>query len=545
MLNKICSIFQLEQWMLIMRKEFVLSTILIILAVVGLCYSIWPGAWKLMIFFGPILLLGCYDLFQKKHAIARNFPVLGRTRYLMEWARPKIFQYFIEPDTEGRPLNRLHRSVIYQRAKNQKDTTPFGTQMNLYDEGYEWMNHSIAAIDHHELDADPRVKIGGPNCKQPYSASLFNVAAMSFGSLSKRAILALNEGAKIGGFAHNTGEGGISPYHLEPGGDLIYQIGTGYFGCRNNEGGFDEKLFVERAKEPTVKMIELKLSQGAKPGHGGILPASKNTPEIAKIRSVEPRTAVNSPPYHKAFNTPKGLIDLIGKMQILSEGKPIGFKLCVGNKSEFIGICKAMIAMDSYPDFISVDGGEGGTGAAPLEFSDAVGMPFREGLAFVHDTLIGFGIRDKISLIASGKILDGFDIFRAKALGADACYSARAMMMAIGCIQALECHKNTCPTGVATQDEELIKGLVVSDKSQRVANYQKGTVNAFVDLLSGAGLKAHNDIQRYHVNRRISYEKVMRYDEIYPPVEEGCLRSESSVPESWKREWSRASAERF
>jgi len=415
-----------------MRNEFVGSSILILLVIAGLTYTVWPGAWKLLILLGPFLLLGYYDFFQKKRAIARNFPVLGRTRYLMEWARPKIFQYFIEPDTEGKPLNRLSRSVIYQRAKNVKDTTPFGTQLDLYSEGYEWMNHSIGALDHHDLDPDPRVMIGGPKCKQPYSASLFNVAAMSFGSLSKRAIQALNEGAAIGGFAHNTGEGGISPYHLKPGGDLIYQIGTGYFGCRAKDGGFDEKLFVERTKEPSVKMIELKLSQGAKPGHGGILPASKNTPEIARIRSVEVGTDVLSPPYHKAFSTPKGLIEFIVKMQNLSNGKPIGFKLCVGNKSEFIGICKAMIALDEFPDFISVDGGEGGTGAAPLEFSDAVGMPFREGLAFVHNTLVGFGIRDKIKLIASGKIVDGFDIFRAKALGADICYSARAMMMAIG-----------------------------------------------------------------------------------------------------------------
>lgn len=528
-----------------MRNEFVASTIIIILAVLGLSFTIWPGAWKIMIFLGPILLLGWYDFFQKKKAIVRNFPVLGRTRYLMEWARPKIFQYFIEPDTEGTPLNRLHRSVIYQRAKDVKDTTPFGTQMDLYAEGYEWMNHSIAAIDHHQLEANPRVTIGGPTCKQPYSASLFNVAAMSFGSLSKRAILALNEGAKIGGFAHNTGEGGISPYHLEPGGDLIYQIGTGYFGCRSKEGGFDEKLFIERAKEPSVKMIELKLSQGAKPGHGGILPATKNTPEIAKIRSVEPGIAVNSPPYHKAFNTPTGLMDLIGRMQRLSEGKPIGFKLCVGNKSEFLGICKAMLAMNIFPDFISVDGGEGGTGAAPLEFSDAVGMPFREGLAFVHNALVGFGIRDKIKLIASGKILDGFDIFRAKALGADICYSARAMMMALGCIQALECHKNTCPTGVATQDEELVKGLVVSDKSQRVANYQKGTIKAFVELMGGAGIKSHKDIKRHHVNKRITVEKIMRYDEIYPLIPSGCLNAESTVPEMWKRDWDMASAEAF
>lgn len=528
-----------------MRNEFVISSIIILLAVIGLSLSIWPGAWKLMFFLGPVLLLGYYDFFQKKRAIARNFPVFGRTRYLMEWARPKIFQYFIEPDSEGKPLNRLHRSVIYQRAKHEKDTTPFGTQLNLYAEGYEWMNHSIGALDHHDLDADPRVIVGGANCKQPYAASLFNVSAMSFGSLSSRAILALNEGAAIGGFAHNTGEGGISPYHLEPGGDLIYQIGTGYFGCRSKEGGFDEELFVERAKEPSVKMIELKLSQGAKPGHGGILPASKNSPEIAKIRSVPVGTDVLSPPYHKAFSTPRGLIQLITKMQNLSGGKPIGFKLCIGRKSEFIGICKVMIELDRYPDFISVDGGEGGTGAAPIEFADAVGMPFREGLAFVHNTLIGFGIRDKIKLIASGKILDGFDIFRAKALGADICYSARAMMMAVGCIQALECNKNTCPTGVATQDEELVKGLVVGDKSRRVASYQKETIKAFVELLAAAGLRSCSEIRRHHINRRITLEKIQRYDQVYPYIAKDCLRSDTTVPESWAADWRLANSDKF
>lgn len=528
-----------------MRNEFVISTLLIIAAIIGLSFTVWPTAWKLLYFFGPFILLGYYDFFQTKHAIARNFPVLGRTRYLMEWARPKVFQYFIEPDTEGTPLNRLHRSVIYQRAKDVKDTTPFGTQMNLYAEGYEWMSHSIAALDHHDIDDDPRVTVGGKACQQPYDCSIFNVSAMSFGSLSKRAIEALNRGAKIGGFAHNTGEGGISPYHLDPGGDLIYQIGTGYFGCRSKEGRIDWDLFVDRAKEPSVRMIELKLSQGAKPGHGGILPAKKNTPEIAKIRAIEPGTAVNSPPYHKEFNTPKGLIEVIGKMQKLSNGKPIGFKLCVGYKFEFLAICKAMIAMDTYPDFISVDGGEGGTGAAPLEFSDAVGMPFLEGLAFVHDALTGFGIRDQIKLIGSGKILDGFDIFRAMALGADICSSARAMMMALGCIQALECNKNTCPTGVATMNPELVKGLVVSDKAERVASYQKETVQAFIELLAGAGLKSPSEIKRHHINRRITLEKVSRLDQIYPYLEKDCLLKADTVPEGWKADWNRADANTF
>lgn len=528
-----------------MRNEFVISTISIIIILCILGLSTWPGAWWILGILSPFILLGYYDFFQKRQAIARNFPIFGRTRYLMEWARPKVFQYFIEPDGEGKPLNRLHRSVIYQRAKDVRDTSPFGTQLDVYSEGYEWMNHSINAMDLDDLNPDPRVVIGGPECLQPYSASIFNVSAMSYGSLSKNAILALNGGAKMGNFAHNTGEGGISPYHLKFGGDLIYQIGTGYFGCRSTDGNFDSDLFIKKSSEPSVKMIELKLSQGAKPGHGGILPSNKNTPEIAKIRNVEPGKAVLSPPYHKAFSTPRGLLNLIAQMRDLSKGKPIGFKLCVGKPSEFMGICKAMIITGIYPDFISVDGGEGGTGAAPLEFSDAVGMPFREGLVFVHDTLLGFGIRDKIKLIASGKVLDGFDIVRAIALGADVCSSARAMMMALGCIQALECNHNTCPTGVATQDDELVKGLVVSDKKKRVARYHHETVEAFVELLGAAGLEHPSQIGRNHINRRITLDKIKRYDQIYPYVERNSLRNEIGVPERLIDYLAASSAERF
>ena len=528
-----------------MRNEFLVFSVVAVISTVALGYFLHPNWYWLFAVVGPIVLLGLYDMYQDKHAIMRNFPILGRGRYVMEELRPKLYQYFIESDTNGRPINRVHRSVVYQRAKEQRDTTPFGTQLEVYEEGYEWMNHSIAALDAHELSHHPRTKVGSPDCKQPYEASLFNVSAMSFGSLSSAAIEALNGGAKMGSFAHNTGEGGVSPYHETFQGDLVWQIGTGYFGCRADDGGFDPDKFAERSQTPNIKMIELKLSQGAKPGHGGILPAKKNTPEIAKIRGVEVGTAVLSPPYHKAFNTPMGLLNLIQQMRELSGGKPVGFKLCIGQPSEFIGICKAMVKSGIYPDFIAVDGGEGGTGAAPPEFSDSVGMPFKEGLAFAYDTLVGFNLKQHIKLFASGKIFTGFHIVRALALGADATYSARAMMLALGCIQALECNKNSCPTGVATQDPELVAGLVVSNKKKRVANFHRKTVESLMELLAAAGLRSPEEIRRHHIFRRTSLNEVRRYSEIFPYLQPGCLLQEDSVPQDWKMEWQLASAERF
>lgn len=528
-----------------MRNEFIGFTILSILLVSAVSYFLWPSFWWAFLILGPILLLGWYDMLQSRHAIMRNFPILGRGRYIMEDLRPKLYQYFIESDTNGRPISRIFRNIVYQRAKKELDTTPFGTQLELYEEGYEWMNHSIGAIDPHELDAHPTTRVGSADCTQAYDLSVFNISAMSFGSLSSAAIEAMNGGAQIGGFAHNTGEGGISPYHLKPGGDLIYQIGTGYFGCRSKDGNFDPELFTQRAAEPSVKMIELKLSQGAKPGHGGILPARKNTPEIAKIRSIEPGIAVNSPPYHKAFSTPKGLLNLLQQMRELSNGKPVGFKLCVGNYSELFAICKAIVETGIKPDFIAVDGGEGGTGAAPLEFSNSVGMPFKDGVSFVHDALVGFGLKEEIKIIASGKIITGFHIFRALALGADACYSARAMMLAVGCIQALECNKNSCPTGVATQDPELISGLNVQDKKVRVANFHGETVKGFVELLAAAGLQNASEINRSHIFRRVSMIETKRYDEIFPYLEKGCLLNEATVPEKYLRDWKMADVDSF
>jgi glutamate synthase domain-containing protein 2 len=528
-----------------MRQKFILFSIFSIIAIPLLAIFVWKSAWWLFIFIGPLILMGLYDMFQKKHTIMRNFPVIGRGRYVLEEWRPKLYQYFIESDTSGTPISKIFRSIVYQRAKKVLDTSPFGTQLNVYAEGYEWMNHSIAPTNPDTLDHDPRIEVGGPDCKKPYMASIFNISAMSFGSLSKNAIMSLNGGAKIGHFAHNTGEGGISPYHNKFRGDLIYQVGTGYFGCRSNDGNFDPQLFAERTAADNVKMIELKISQGAKPGHGGILPAKKATPEIAAIRNIEPFKDVLSPPYHKAFSTPKGMLELIQQMRELSGGKPVGFKLCIGHKAEFLSICKAMIETGIKPDFITIDGGEGGTGAAPLEFTNSVGMPFKEGLAFAYNALIGFDLKKDIKLFSAGKILTAFHIFRALAIGADVCYSARGMMLALGCIQALECNKNTCPVGVTTQKETLVKGLVVADKKERIANYHQETVTAFVELLSASGLTHHDQINRSHVYRRIVMNMHQRYDEIYPYISYRSLLKDSTIPDTWRSDMSLSSADQF
>lgn len=438
-----------------------------------------------------LLIIGVFNSLQHKHAILRNFPVLGYFRYMFEEIAPEIQQYFIERTTDGKPFSRNERSLAYQRAKNISATTPFGTQLDINNSSYEGLKHSIfPAKVNHEL---PRITIGGIDCKQPYSASLLNISAMSFGALSKNAIVALNKGAQKGNFYHNTGEGGLTEYHLQ-GGDITWQIGTGYFGCRNDEGNFDAEKFAEKANHPFVKMIEIKLSQGAKPGHGGVLPAAKNTEEIAKIRGIKPHTEILSPPCHTAFNTPKGLIEFVAHLRELSNGKPIGFKLCIGQTLEFEAICQEMMEQNCYPDFITVDGAEGGTGAAPLEFSDGVGMPLEPALIFVNKTLIRLNIRDKIRIICSGKIISGHAILKAIALGADLCNSARGFMFSLGCIQALRCNTNKCPVGVATQDKMLIKGLSVTDKFERVYYFHKNTLHAANELLAAAGKSNYEDV---------------------------------------------------
>lgn len=520
-----------------MRQKFVVGAILLgaLIVVGGVMWS--AAVWWNLVWYAPLLVLGAVDMLQTKHAIRRNFPIIGRLRYFMEFVRPAIQQYFVESDLSGRPFNRRTRSFIYQRAKLETETVPFGTQLDVYEEGYEWMAHSAYPLDFKKMSAHPRVKVGGADCKQPYELSVFNVSAMSYGALSQNAVLALNKGAKLGGFAHNTGEGGISPYHLQHGGDLIWQIGTGYFGARAADGTFSAEKFAQTVKNPQIKMIEIKLSQGAKPGHGGILPAKKNTPEIAKIRGVEPHTDVLSPPYHTAFDSPETLMQFIGTVRQLSGGLPVGFKLCIGSEKEFYDICKAMISTGIRPDFITIDGGEGGTGAAPVEFSDSLGMPLRDGLSFVVDTLRGFDLRKDIRVIASGRITSGFDLAKVMALGADACNSARGMMLALGCIQALECNTNKCPTGVATQDPRLMVGLDVGDKAQRVYHFHEKTVHAFVELLAAAGLHSPSELQRYHIYRRVSYSKVLRYDQLYPNIPVGCLvGSGDAIPEVFRRQ---------
>ncbi|WP_126972637.1 FMN-binding glutamate synthase family protein [Gynurincola endophyticus] len=526
-----------------MRRIFVLVAVFSLVVTFALAFFLNPNWYVIFAILLALTILGFYDMAQTKHSIMRIYPVFGRLRFLMEELRPKIYQYFIESDIDGRPINRIDRSTVYQRAKMENDTMPFGTQLDVYSEGYEWLCHSMAPKDFKSLDHNPRVMVGNKDCKKPYSLSIYNISAMSYGSLSQNAVEAMNAGAKIGGFAHNTGEGGLSPYHLKHGGDIIWQIGTGYFGCRDADGNFDPQLFSEKAQLDQVKMVEIKMSQGAKPGHGGILPASKNTPEIAAIRHVEPHTLVASPPYHKAFSTPREMILFVQKLRELSGGKPVGFKLCIGYKSEFIAICKAMMDLNIYPDFITVDGAEGGTGAAPQEFSNYVGAPLLDGLDFVHNILNGLNIRKNIKLIASGKITSGFHIIRAMALGADACYSARAMMMAVGCIQALLCNTNKCPVGVATQDPKLTVGLVVEDKKTRVANFHRKTVESVVELLGASGLDKKENITRSHIYRRISFQHMLTYQEIFPTYPTGSFINE--IPDRYKNDFRYASPDHW
>ncbi|MGY0583482.1 MAG: FMN-binding glutamate synthase family protein, partial [Paraglaciecola chathamensis] len=436
-------------------------------------------------------------------------------RWIMERIRPFVRQYFFESETDGTPIPRMFRSLIYQRAKASLDSNPYGTKFDTQRVGYEWIGHSMAAKHHDSKHPAPRITVGGPDCTQPYEASFFNISAMSFGALSDNAIRALNKGAAIGGFYHNTGEGGVSDYHLENGGDIVWQIGTGYFGCRDKDGNFAPEAFQKVAQKDVVKMIEIKLSQGAKPGHGGLLPADKNTNEIARIRLVEPGTQVDSPPSHSAFDTPIEMMHFVKQLRELSGGKPVGFKLCIGRASEFVAVCKAMVETGIKPDFITVDGGEGGTGAAPLEFSNSVGMPLREALSFVCDILVGFDLKKDIRVIASGKTFSGFHLVKNLALGADMCNSARGMMIALGCVQTLECNTNKCPTGVATQDPKLARGLVVPDKAERVARYHKATVNSALEIIASAGLRSTEDLNRSHIFRRVSQTEVRRFDEIY------------------------------
>jgi glutamate synthase domain-containing protein 2 len=507
----------IERWS---RKAFVV-TVLLVFASTGALALRWPAVLWSWLVFVPITVLGVRDMFQRSHSIRRNFPVIGHLRYVLESIGPEIRQYFVESDSEENPISREKRSIVYQRAKRELDTIPFGTRRDVYRIGYEWINHSMQPCEH--IERDFRVRIGEGTCSQPYDASLLNVSAMSFGALSENAILALNEGARRGGFYHNTGEGGLSPYHLAPGGDLVWQIGTGYFGCRKPDGSFCPDTFQERARQDAVRMIEIKLSQGAKPGHGGVLPGEKVSEEIAAIRSVPVGETVISPPAHSAFGSPRELVEFISELRSLSNGKPVGFKLCVGDRSQFFAICKAMHQTGELPDFITVDGAEGGTGAAPLEFSNSVGMPLKDGLAFVHNALTGSGLRNNLRLISAGRITTGFHIVSQLALGADLTNSARGMMLALGCIQALKCHTNQCPTGVATQDPNLMRGLLSDDKAERVHNFHAKTLAAMRELLGASGIEDPADLRPAHIYRRVSAREILSLEEIYPSLESGAL----------------------
>lgn len=496
-----------------MRREFYTAfAVCLILNMVFYLY--WPPGLYSLLFFIPFFLLGFRDIVQKRHAIKSNFPVFGHFRYILESIRPEINQYFIESNTDGKPFSREQRSVVYQRAKKVLDTVPFGTQHNVYEQGYEFVTHSLYPkhVDRKEL----RVTVGSDLCKQPYSMSLLNISAMSFGSLSKASILALNGGAKDGHFAHNTGEGGISPYHLEPGGDLIWQIGTGYFGCRTHDGAFDPDLFKKNASHPQVKMIELKLSQGAKPGHGGMLSGKKVTQEIADIRNVPLAKDVISPPGHSAFSDSHGMLDFITQLRDLSGGKPVGIKLCLGHRHEFEELVNLMVAEKRYPDFIVVDGAEGGTGAAPLEFTNYIGMPGMDALVIVVDTLKKAGLKDQIKVIATGKITTAFDIIKLLCIGADVTYAARSMLLALGCIQALRCNNNKCPTGVATQDPALVKGLHIPTKRVRVKNFHQETLETVAHMIGAMGVAHHSELDRSLLHKRVEEDRIATYAQLYP-----------------------------
>jgi glutamate synthase domain-containing protein 2 len=537
----------MENLMIPFSPRFIVLTICTVITVLLLGLAIADPRIVNLVFipillFGALTLLGIRDLLQKDHAVLRNYPISAHLRFLLEEIRPEMRQYFFESEKDGMPFSRDTRAVVYQRAKMVLDKRPFGTQENVYSDGYEWMQHSIAPKP--RATEKFRITIGGPECTRPYSASVFNISAMSFGALSPNAVRALNAGAKKGGFAHDTGEGGVSPYHQENGGDLIWEIGSGYFGCRTRGGAFDPEAFARTATLDQIKMVELKVSQGAKPGHGGVLPAAKVSDEISRIRGVATGEDCISPAGHSAFSTPLEMMAFIGEMRRLSGGKPAGFKLCIGHRWEFLAICKAMLETGIYPDFIVVDGKEGGTGAAPLEFMDHLGMPMREGVNFVHNALVGLNIRDRIKIGASGKIATAFDIARAMALGADWCNSARGFMFALGCIQSLSCHTDRCPTGVTTQDPSRNRALVVPHKLERVYNYHHATLHALSELIAAAGLSHPDEIRPVHFSHRLTGTEVMSFARLYPELRPGELLEGTENPR-FRDAWMMARADSF
>ena len=521
---------------------FIASVVLLVFSLLGAGALGLSGWWPVL--FLALSLVGLYDLHQEHHSILRNYPIIGHLRFMLELIRPEIRQYFLESETEATPFSRAQRSLVYARAKGAADKRPFGTQLDVRAMGYEWINHAMTPT--HLANHDFRVRVGGAQCKQPYDISLFNVSAMSFGALSANAIQALNLGAKLGGFAHDTGEGSISRHHRAHGGDLIWEIGSGYFGCRDAAGHFSAERFVENVQSEQVKMVEIKLSQGAKPGHGGVLLGAKVTEEIAEARGVSVGEDCVSPASHSKFSTPLELMQFIEELRALSHGKPVGFKLCIGHPWEWFAIVKAMLETGTRPDFIVVDGAEGGTGAAPLEFSDHMGMPLQEGLRLVHNTLVGAGLRDEIRLGASGKIVSAFDMARALALGADWCNSARGFMFALGCIQAQTCHTGHCPTGVTTQDPKRQMALVVPSKAERVKNFHENTLEALREMMEASGLKTPHDFTPRHIMRRVSEAQVLHLSDLVDTLQPGdLLQDDVSQLPSVFADWPLASAQHF
>jgi glutamate synthase domain-containing protein 2 len=524
-------------------RFFALAFALIILLISIPIAWIHPWIWVITLISGGLSALGFCDLVQKKQSIRRNYPILGHLRFFLEYLRPEIRQYFLEEDAQETPFSRNQRSIVYQRAKDVIDKRAFGTLQNVYAAGHEWINHTI--VPSKIEDSNFRVRIDGEEGAEPYHLSVFNISAMSFGALSANAILALNKGAKLGGFAHDTGEGSISRHHREFGGDLIWEIGSGYFGCRTADGRFDPARFAEQANDPQVKMIEIKLSQGAKPGHGGMLPGPKVTPEIAEARGVTIGVDCISPAFHSEFTTPVELLKFVARLRTLSGGKPTGFKLCIGHPWEFMAIARAMVETGILPNFIVVDGAEGGTGAAPVEFADHVGTPLREGLLLVHNTLVGLNLRHRIKIGASGKIITAFDIARTMALGADWCNAARGFMFALGCIQAQACHTGKCPTGVSTQDALRQRSLVVPDKAERVANFHRNSLAALAELIAAAGLTHPDQLRPEHLIRRISSTKICSAAELYEFLSPGELLSGTPRVQLFARYWPQVSSGSF
>ncbi len=539
------SIARANAWVPVRYSVFIICVALSLLALFSVVA--FGEGWLFLLIFGGLSVLGVHDVRQTRHAVIRNYPVIGHARFLLETIRPEIRQYFLEGDNEAAPFSRVQRSLVYARAKGESDKRPFGTQLDVSANGYEWINHSVqpSVLSSHDF----RITIGQASngCSQPYSASVFNISAMSFGALSANAILALNQGAKMGGFAHDTGEGSISVHHRQHGGDLIWEIGSGYFGCRTDDGRFSSEKFKLNACDPQVKMIEIKLSQGAKPGHGGLLPGSKVTAEIAQARGVSEGQDCVSPASHSAFSTPLEMMHFVQHLRSLSDGKPVGFKLCIGHPWEFFAMVKAMLETQIVPDFIVVDGAEGGTGAAPQEFTDHVGAPLQEGLLLVHNTLKGAGLRDRIRIGCAGKVVSAFDMARVMALGADWCNAARGFMFALGCIQAQSCHTGQCPTGVATQDAHRQLALHVPTKAQRVAHFHEQTLHALKEIVQAAGLQHPSQITAHHIVRRVSVNEVRLLVNLVPQIDAGVLLKPDieGIHKVYQYYWPRASASSF